>query len=319
MYYVAVLFPVVAAAKGEGWSEILAPSRCPLPNHDPTVIAISVVLLLGMIASFLPQHYKIFCTKSAKGLSPNYLLLGTVMRTCGLLNIVLLQWNLFGCCRTVFTGKDCAESMLGVAQLLGQAVMFLGIVFLYSMYCPENKKQALADQGPAQNNLPLSDECKASGVHIYALVIYLAVWPFLNVVLILNYGSASKLVATLASVNGVTSMVLGCAQYVPQLCTTWREKEVGALSLPMMMLQAPGGFLLAYTIAGRPGTNWTSWITYVATGILQGALLLMCVVWRYRNRSTPLRSPEDPNPDDSELGAVLSDLQTRRRTIHPQD
>jgi len=38
------------------------------------------------------------------------------------------------------------------------------------------------------------------------------------------------------------------------------------------------------SIAIRPGTNWTSWITYAAAGIMQGSLLVMCICWKIRQK-----------------------------------
>jgi hypothetical protein len=35
-------------------------------------------------------------------------------------------------------------------------------------------------------------------------------------------------------------------------------KLVGALSIPMMLIQTPGGILMVTSIALRKGTNWTS-------------------------------------------------------------
>ena len=34
----------------------------------------------------------------------------------------------------------------------------------------------------------------------------------------------------------------------------------------------------------RPGTNWTSWFTFLVAGIMQGGLLAMCVMWKFRQR-----------------------------------
>lgn len=39
---------------------------------------------------------------------------------------------------------------------------------------------------------------------------------------------------------GVLSMALAGMQYFPQIWKTWKRKEAGALSIPMMMLQTPG-------------------------------------------------------------------------------
>jgi hypothetical protein len=52
----------------------------------------------------------------------------------------------------------------------------------------------------------------------------------------------------------------------------------------MMMLQTPGTVLFVYSLMVRPGTNWTAWLTYMVTGILQGTLLIMCITWHFRNK-----------------------------------
>ena len=83
---------------------------------------------------------------------------------------------------------------------------------------------------------------------------------------------------------GVQSTVLGSIQYLPQLATTWRLKHVGSLSIPMMCIQTPGSFVFAVSLAMREGTLWSSWAMYVVTGSLQGALLVMCVMWELADR-----------------------------------
>jgi len=87
-----------------------------------------------------------------------------------------------------------------------------------------------------------------------------------------------------ANFLGVQSTILASIQYVPQLYTTWRLKHVGSLSIPMMCIQTPGSFVWAVSLAMREGTRWSSWATYVVTGMLQGGLLVMCVMWEIQER-----------------------------------
>jgi hypothetical protein len=32
----------------------------------------------------------------------------------------------------------------------------------------------------------------------------------------------------------------------------------------------------------RPGTNWTSWFTFLVAGVMQASLLVMCIAWKFR-------------------------------------
>ncbi len=79
-------------------------------------------------------------------------------------------------------------------------------------------------------------------------------------------------------------MVLAALQYLPQIWTTFRRRSIGSLSLITMCLQTPGSFVFAYSIARRPGTNWSSWVLFVVTGSLQGLLLLICIYFKVRDK-----------------------------------
>ena len=103
-----------------------------------------------------------------------------------------------------------------------------------------------------------------------------------------------------ATLLGVTSSILAMVQYTPQLIHTYRLKLVGVLSIPMMCITVPGSVLMITGIAfrqvktcvsksreidhvvDRPGTNWTNWLTYLVAGVMQGGLLVLCIVWKYR-------------------------------------
>jgi len=85
-----------------------------------------------------------------------------------------------------------------------------------------------------------------------------------------------------ATFLGVSSATLAALQYAPQIAHTYRMKLVGALSIPTMIMQTPGSIIMVFSIALRPNTNWTSWVTYAVAGIMQGMLLVMCIIWKLR-------------------------------------
>ena len=71
-------------------------------------------------------------------------------------------------------------------------------------------------------------------------------------------------------------------------------------------MQSPGSFLFAYSIAVRPGTNWSTWIIYLGTGILQSVLLGMCIAWRIRENRED-RKGKGVARDVDETTALLDD------------
>lgn len=110
--------------------------------------------------------------------------------------------------------------------------------------------------------------------------------------------SSRLLVQRWAGFLGWSATILAALQYIPQIIHTSRARLVGSLSIPMMCLQVPGSVIFVYSLALRPGVNYTSLAAYVCTGVLQSVLLVLCIVWRIRQRrmgvddyGRPLQTP----------------------------
>lgn len=94
--------------------------------------------------------------------------------------------------------------------------------------------------------------------------LYCSLFLFITTVYLLSTstlspdGAVPPLISSWATFLGVSSALLATVQYAPQLLHTYRKKLVGALSIPMMSIQTPGGVLMVTSIALRKGTNWTS-------------------------------------------------------------
>ncbi|KAI8366046.1 uncharacterized protein BYT42DRAFT_505519 [Radiomyces spectabilis] len=190
---------------------------------------------------------------------------------------------------------------------------------LFLLYFPENRKRrpheplSLHLDLPAQMHAPISVEWKVSLVVAALCLGHLAISFFITVLLLVFVGGPDHWQTNYwAAFLGIFSMVLAALQYFPQIWKTWKRKAVGALSIPMMMLQTPGTALFVYSIMVRPGTNWTAWITYMVTGILQGTLLVLCIVWHFRNKRLGIRDLATPdvaesNDEPDERTRLLSD------------
>ncbi|KAM3579537.1 hypothetical protein VKS41_007996 [Umbelopsis sp. WA50703] len=301
--------------KSMGWNEevltsFMVQEKTCQPHHDPYALYISLFLCVGLVVSYLPQHYRIIANKTSEGFSAWFLLLGVVSATSSFLNIILLQWDAITCCSMLSTGQ-CLESLMGVFQIGLQWFMFCTIFVLFLLYFPEELKHSPHKPHSLHLDLPRrierSTEWKISlGVAVICVAHFVAS-VIVTAVLLKVVGGPEHYETNLwASILGVLSMILAAFQYLPQIWKTWRRKTVGALSIPMMLLQTPGSALFVYSIATRPGTNWTAWITYLVTGILQGSLLVMCIAWHYRSKRLgidDLHGSEEIHP--SERTALL--------------
>ncbi|KAJ3561207.1 hypothetical protein NP233_g10332 [Leucocoprinus birnbaumii] len=83
---------------------------------------------------------------------------------------------------------------------------------------------------------------------------------------------------------GITSALLAAIQFAPQLIHTYELKLVGALSIPTMVIQIPGTGMMVAGIALQSSVNWTSWFTYLVSLVMESALLVMCIAWKFRQK-----------------------------------
>ncbi|KAG2007470.1 hypothetical protein CC2G_015164 [Coprinopsis cinerea AmutBmut pab1-1] len=288
-------------------------------EHDWFTAMLTFGLCCGLIISYLPQHLRIIQAKSSEGLSPLFLLLGTTSAGAAVMNILTMQSGLLKCCSVVKFGT-CVEISAGVVQLSIQWVAFSLIFVLYMIYYPENLKYLNQDfQVQTQDTVlvvkstALSPEWKWSIVLAWAAALHFIVSAFTTAFIlttsVIEPGADSTLppaAYSWARFLGVSAAVFASVQYAPQLLHTYRTKLVGALSIPMMCIQTPGGILMVTSIALRPGTNWTSWITFAVAAVMQGMLLVMCLFWKRRQArlriddfGVPLDAPvsvENPVP-----------------------
>ncbi|KAL3965491.1 hypothetical protein ACCO45_002495 [Purpureocillium lilacinum] len=235
-------------------------------------LIVSIFILIGLLISYLPQHYRIISRGTSEGISPYFVLLGTTSATAGFANILTVPPSraAIGCCKELET-FECAAGLLGVAQLGMQWLCFA----LIEANVPQEE---LGGESPKwQTAVAVGLLCVVhgliviivTGVFAIALPNHLTVW---------------------ANVLGVMAAGLAAIQYVPQIWMTYHLKHVGSLSIPMMCIQTPGGFLFAASLYARLGPEgWSTWAIYLLTAVMQGTVLVLGVYYEIAARRGPRR------------------------------
>ncbi|KAF9553999.1 hypothetical protein CPC08DRAFT_208796 [Agrocybe pediades] len=299
------------------------------PHHDWFNAFLTFGLCCGLVISYLPQHYRIIHTKSSEGFSPVFLLLGTTSAASGMFNMITLQAPIVKCCRVVSLGS-CIEMSAGVIQVGLQWVCFGFVFVLYMLYYPEHLKYVQIDieEGDEHRHIPVKTPVRSEEWRLSVILAWITVAHFIllfltTAYLLLTPTDAAQL-SLWATFLGVSSATLAAIQYMPQLMHTYRTKLVGALSIPMMLIQTPGGILMVTSIVLRPGTNWTSWATFAIAAILQGCLLAMCIAWKVRQKKlqiddfgNPLHPTFPPNSWSDVPSNVHSNVGTYNRSTSP--
>lgn len=211
-----------------------------------------------------------------------------------MLNIVVMQWGIIKCCKVIGFG-DCIESTAGILQLSLQWFLFTVVFVLYMVYFPPHRKFVTgeidlgSDLPPQRFKTAIkSDDWKESIYLSWVALIHLLCTTFVTLYLLTSpspdTARRSKQISAWAAFLGVSAAVLASLQYAPQIVHTYRTKLVGALSIKMMLIQTPGALFMVTSIILRPGTNWTTWLSYAVAGAMQGTLLVMCIIWHARQR-----------------------------------
>lgn len=146
---------------------------------------------------------------------------------------------------------------------------------------------------------------------IIVLAVSLAFFVFAFLGSVIFVYAAPTHIRSWANFLGLLATALAAVQYIPQIMTTWRLQETASLSVPMMIIQTPGSFVFAASLAVRLGPGgWSAWGLFIFTGLLQGVLLGMSLWFIWRDRQAA-KSADDPvangHGEDNEETPLIGD------------
>ncbi|KAJ5591186.1 hypothetical protein N7450_005158 [Penicillium hetheringtonii] len=259
---------------------------------------LSVLIIFGILFSYLPQHARIISRRSSFGISPYFILLGTTSGTSAFVNILVFPKTSqdVGCCQEI-SGMACFAGLLGVFQMGMQWLCFFSILLLFVIYFPRATS-------PTDPTAPVSSQSSNGPTYRTALsitaicLLHALVTVIISVVFALRQPSA---IPAWANFLGILAAILASIQYFPQIYTTLRLRRVGSLSIPMMCIQTPGSLVWAASLAAREGLKgWSIWGVLVVTACLQGTLLTMAIYFEYfgPNRKGKDRADENGAPSN---------------------
>jgi len=266
-----------------------ARSRCEkLQAPDYLNLVVSITILLGLFISYLPQHHRIISRGTSEGISPYFVLLGTTSSTSGFANILVLPASRadVACCKTV-SSFECFAGLLGIGQVGAQWFCFSIICLLFLIFFPRGATEA-------EYGVVLSDE-DAAALPTWRTALTVAAVCMIHGLTVIIISSVlfvirPEYLGVWANILGIMAAVLAGIQYFPQIWTTYTLGHVGSLSIPMMCIQTPGGFLFAGSLAARLGAEgWSTWGVYLVTATLQGVLLAMGVYFEVQARNNKFK------------------------------
>lgn len=232
-------------------------------NPSKSTFFTSVILAVGIVASYLPQYDKIIKTKTSIGLAPIFLFLISIAGVSATSNLVLLSFLSLPCCAEI-TPFECVNSQVSLIQVGLQAFSTLLITWFCVIFTnTESNKFEYQYILKTWRHIQF-----CTGIMTLSLIAAFFLFPESSILLYAQF-------------LGILSTIVTIIQYIPQLWTTYRLKASGALSIMMMCIQTPGGFVWTATLMLKPGANWSSWLPYLTAATLQGMLLILSVYYDY--------------------------------------
>lgn len=244
----------------------------PLEHPNWFAVTLAAFLVIGIVASYLPQHYKILSNKSSAGISPWWVLLGGLSSIAAIANILTLPTSRadMACCKEL-SGGACAAALLGVAQIglqwtcfmimsvllnctvycLSSLSLILPSVLLYIVFFPATADD-VEDMTSSTASITKTHPANRRDPLIVGAAIFLSLFTvaLISVVLVFSYPHHTQ---NWANVLGTISGSLAAVQYLPQIWFTYRLGDVGNLSVLTLAIQAPGAFVFALSLYLRVG------------------------------------------------------------------
>ncbi|OBA23394.1 hypothetical protein METBIDRAFT_37569 [Metschnikowia bicuspidata var. bicuspidata NRRL YB-4993] len=242
-----------------------------------TNLVISVLITAGIFVSYLPQYFRIYKKKTSEGLSVSFLLLGSCSLIFTFTNIIMISSRARFCCRSgALTLFNCINSQLNLIQIGLQCTCAIMILVFVIVWTRGSMKQ---DKEEFSRILRVS----------YLVMLHAALSA---TQIVIAFSTSRSVLLALAQFNGLMSTLLTVIKYVPQILTTYRLKHPGTLSIGMMCIQTPGGFIFTATLFFTKGSHWSSWMSYLVAALLQGTLLALCIFYEHNSGYEDLERAE---------------------------
>jgi uncharacterized protein with PQ loop repeat len=251
-------------------------SSCYPPSQAIIWQVVGWGLLAGTILSVIPQIRLIIHRRSSFGLNSFAIFVTSFGQFIIAANVLCLRTaDFIGFLQ--YPMSRTLPRLQTFINYVGLWITYLPIAFLNMIFFdtePRLVRSGAAIQGERYFNRMLT--ILTTLVSLVILVVYV------GGVVLQGYGSAYLM--TIGMFFGTLATFMCIAQYVPQMITTCKIKGSGSLSLLLLAIQSPGGFVNSAFMAFGQGDNWTTWLSILAAAIQQAILLGICLVFNARQK-----------------------------------
>lgn len=227
---------------------------------------LGICLCIGGVLSYLPQYYSLIKSGQSTGIHEFSILLLNVGSACLAANSFILNYWKFEC-------YDQCSFWLCSGNLLSMFQIWIGWISVLPLYLIFLRFKIRESEKRVLNDI------------IYGLIYIMFIFIMIIVgVTEKSISSDSKAFFRIsAQVLGIISAICSFFVWIPQIYELLKTQEQGSLSLLMFIIQTPGN-LVIIILQVLYQQSWTTWITYLVIFVEQAAIVIILLVFKYRER-----------------------------------
>lgn len=243
-----------------------------LENVPVVVTALNIVILLAIVASYVPQLMTLYKSKGTLGISIYTMHIASFCLYTSLTTFWLVSQQKFFAC--LQSAEQCYSNLLALVQSFTMFVGFYWFHCLYHYYMVKEHRAASNDRLPKRIRVSL--------IIFSIFTVFMLLCPLLSLVGI-YYGLCNVPYYRFVTALSITSGVLSIFQWAPQIYTSIKMKGVGNFSLAMLLVQLPiiCSMIVFIFLAG---VDWLSAVTAIIAATQMLILSLVIIVFRLKNR-----------------------------------
>lgn len=243
--------------------------HCPNP-HKWFDITLGSIIMFFTLVSYLPQYYKIIKNKSVDGISHLMIVLSNISAFTNFQGTILLDAYYYKCCQqNDLTKSQCTNTFLPVIQM---SVPWICSFIYYIIYV------VISDDQP--NFYP-----KDKKIIRYSFIGYLILFPIiigtLGTIILIATGLLGHHPYLFGNIMNGLSAIVCVFIWLPQIVKTYKDKDIGNLSLITLAIQAPGAILVFVYQDFMNSNSWSVGVPFLLSGIQLCILFAMGYHYTY--------------------------------------
>lgn len=223
---------------------------------------LNLLLIIGVIISYIFQIKKLFQSKSSNGFHNLYLLLGSISWILDINNMVILKINDES---NYINTLDMLNSNMYLIQSIISAILFHILICFCIFYNFKNNEHIY---------------CTINIIFIFIICLLINLYNTFIFLILDEFIKMWSLVLT------ILSSITICIHNIPQIYLLVKTKDTGSMSIILTIYQAISSWLYVYTIFIEYNNNNLILIPFLLDSFLQTTLSILSFKYYYKLQKT---------------------------------